>query len=590
MENQNNIKDLETLLNEAKMEQEIKSILEELGTNDAPEAVKAGEPDEIEGTATKEDVLPEEVKGEDVKEVVVESEETKSKEVFDLEKDFPKDAKTTDDVEEVAGEAEKEDALPEEVKGEDVKEVVVESEGLESNDAPEAVKEGEPEEVAGEAKHDEVFPAEECAEDVKEAIVEDSVTEDTLEQNPETTSAEAEGNEDRVADVDNVDEINVVDPINPELEVTDEIEDETKEDTSDDAIQESLNNIFSILREELGTNDAPEAAKEGEPEEVAGEAKKEDVLPEEVEGEDVKEVVVESEELKANESPEVVKLGNAEEASGEAEHEEVFPAEESAEDVKEVVVESEEISDLELMELLDESEEYEPSIKNVMLLREDKELLNEFLGLGGKAAAKRQLKIEQMKSENDPKKAKKLEKLEKRQGRFMRRAAAQSSSKGMKAFAKESEIQKDNAEKLKKAQANIQKASTTLNSSYEIKEEYTTLEEAFELGKAHFADDVDKARLVEQVALSIAKENNDRIFVEMVNATVLAARLQEQLLEKYSDVSEARINMIFEEMEANDAPEVVKEGEPEEVAGEAEKEDVLPEEVKGEDVKEAEVE
>ena len=45
MENQNNIKDLETLLNEAKMEQEIKSILEELGTNDAPEAVKAGEPD-----------------------------------------------------------------------------------------------------------------------------------------------------------------------------------------------------------------------------------------------------------------------------------------------------------------------------------------------------------------------------------------------------------------------------------------------------------------------------------------------------------------------------------------------------------------
>ena len=590
MENQNNIKDLETLLNEAKMEQEIKSILEELGTNDASEAVKAGEPDEIEGTATKEDVLPEEVKGEDVKEVVVESEEPKSKEVFDLEKDFPKDAKTTDDVEEVAGEAEKEDVLPEEVEGEDVKEVVVESEGLESNDAPEAVKEGEPEEVAGEAKHDEVFPAEECAEDVKEAIVEDSVTEDTLEQNPETTSAEAEGNEDRVADVDNVDEINVVDPINPELEVTDEIEDDAKEDTSDDAIQESLNNIFSILREELGTNDAPEAVKEGEPEEVAGEAKKEDVLPEEVKGEDVKEAVVESEELKANESPEVVKLGNAEEASGEVEHEEVFPAEESAEDVKEVVVESEEISDLELMELLDESEEYEPSIKNVMLLREDKELLNEFLGLGGKAAAKRQLKIEQMKSENDPKKVKKLEKLEKRQGRFMRRAAAQSSGKGMKAFAKESEIQKDNAEKLKKAQANIQQASTTLNSSYEIKEEYTTLEEAFELGKARFADDVDKARLVEQVALSIAKENNDRIFVEMVNATVLAARLQEQLLEKYSDVSEARINMIFEEMEANDAPEVVKEGEPEEVSGEAEKEDVLPEEVKGEDVKEAEVE
>ena len=283
-------------------------------------------------------------------------------------------------------------------------------------------------------------------------------------------------------------------------------------------------------------------------------------------------------------------MGNAEEASGEVEHDEVFPAEDCSEDVEEVVVESEEISDLELMELLDESEEYEPSIKNVMLLREDKELLNEFLGLGGKAAAKRQLKIEQMKSENDPKKVKKLEKLEKRQGRFMRRAAAQSSGKGMKAFAKESEIQKDNAEKLKKAQANIQQASTTLNSSYEIKEEYTTLEEAFELGKARFADDVDKARLVEQVALSIAKENNDRIFVEMVNATVLAARLQEQLLEKYSDISEARINMIFEEMEANDAPEAVKEGEPEEVAGEAKKEDVLPEEVKGEDVKEAEVE
>ena len=126
MENQNNIKDLETLLNEAKMEQEIKSILEELGTNDAPEAVKAGEPDEIEGTATKEDVLPEEVEGEDVKEVVVESEDTKSKEVFDLEKDFPKDAKTTDDVEEVAGEAEKEDVLPEEVEGEDVKEAEIE--------------------------------------------------------------------------------------------------------------------------------------------------------------------------------------------------------------------------------------------------------------------------------------------------------------------------------------------------------------------------------------------------------------------------------------------------------------------------------
>ena len=64
------------------------------------------------------------------------------------------------------------------------------------------------------------------------------------------------------------------------------------------------------------------------------------------------------------------------------------------------------ISDLDLMILLNESEDYQPSIENVMLLRENEYLLHELLNimrLRGKAAAKRELKTERIKYENESK-------------------------------------------------------------------------------------------------------------------------------------------------------------------------------------------
>ena len=89
---------------------------------------------------------------------------------------------------------------------------------------------------------------------------------------------------------------------------------------------------------------------------------------------------------------------------------------------------------------------------------------------------------------------------------------------------------------------------------------------------------------VEQVSLTIASENNDRLFTEMVNATILANRLRKELLEKYADVSETRVNSILEELGMNDSPSVMKQGTSDDVDDEFDYDDYMTDEVNGNDV------
>ena len=95
---------------------------------------------------------------------------------------------------------------------------------------------------------------------------------------------------------------------------------------------------------------------------------------------------------------------------------------------------------------------------------------------------------------------------------------------------------------------------------------YSTLDEALSLGYEYFDTEEKVNTLAEQVAFTIANDNNDRLFEELVEATAKANRLYEAVLDKYFEVGQERAISILEELAANDAPEVVEEGEPEEKA------------------------
>ena len=98
--------------------------------------------------------------------------------------------------------------------------------------------------------------------------------------------------------------------------------------------------------------------------------------------------------------------------------------------------------------------------------------------------------------------------------------------------------------------------------NYDI--EYSTLDEALSLGYEYFDTEEKVNTLAEQVAFTIANDNNDRLFEELVEATAKANRLYEAVLNKYFEVGQERAISILEELAANDAPEVVEEGKPEE--------------------------
>ena len=93
---------------------------------------------------------------------------------------------------------------------------------------------------------------------------------------------------------------------------------------------------------------------------------------------------------------------------------------------------------------------------------------------------------------------------------------------------------------------------------------YSTLDEALSLGYEYFDTEEKVNALAEQVAFTIANDNNDRLFEELVEVTAKANRLYEAVLNKYFEVGQERAISILEELAANDAPEVVEEGEPEE--------------------------
>ena len=105
-------------------------------------------------------------------------------------------------------------------------------------------------------------------------------------------------------------------------------------------------------------------------------------------------------------------------------------------------------------------------------------------------------------------------------------------------------------------------ANMLLIENYNI--EYSTLDEALSLGYEYFDTEEKVNTLAEQVAFTIANDNNDRLFEELVEATAKANRLYEAVLNKYFEVGQERAISILEELAANDAPEVVEEGEPEE--------------------------
>jgi len=117
-------------------------------------------------------------------------------------------------------------------------------------------------------------------------------------------------------------------------------------------------------------------------------------------------------------------------------------------------------------------------------------------------------------------------------------------------------------------------------------ESYSSFEEAISLGAEYFAEEEHKNRLIEQVALSIANENGDRLFKEMVEATVLATRLQEAIIAKYNRTATARVQNLIEDMElsTNDAPQAVEAGEADEKAFDADEQDYFPGEENADDV------
>ena len=122
--------------------------------------------------------------------------------------------------------------------------------------------------------------------------------------------------------------------------------------------------------------------------------------------------------------------------------------------------------------------------------------------------------------------------------------------------------------------------------------EYSTLDEALSLGYEYFDTEEKVNTLAEQVAFTIANDNNDRLFEELVEATAKANRLYEAVLNKYFEVGQERAISILEELAANDAPEVVEEGEPEEKSFSATNADIKnfnDEEDSDEDFEETEV-
>lgn len=88
---------------------------------------------------------------------------------------------------------------------------------------------------------------------------------------------------------------------------------------------------------------------------------------------------------------------------------------------------------------------------------------------------------------------------------------------------------------------------------------YTSLKEACMLDEGYFAEDSyivesaesKQAKLVEQVAVLMAREEGDPLYEELITAAIRLERLQEAVVNKYHDAAADKAGIIMEGLKAN---------------------------------------
>ena len=463
----------------------------------------------------------------------------------------------------------------------------------------------------------------------KSLLSEDSgIVEDYVDENPATVDAQEEGFNDGVAD-EKVE-------LNPE-DAKDEIEQELSVDpveTEPDVVSESFSRIFSILEDinaELGTNDAPEAIEAGAPEEKAADAKDEDVFDDE-KADDVADkgkVVKEEEELATNDAPEAVETKQPEGKSFEANRAEWGFDTDNTDDVADegkVVKEEEELATNDAPEAVEagEPEEKAPEAKEEDVF--DKEDADDVADEGQVVKEEEELEPEdddeelEPEDEEDSDDEKEDDSKEDEDSKDSDDKCDKDSSEDKKECKeekdedskdKDSDDKSDDKKDLKEAEEQSEDKQFDIDATLasdaaaelgteenkediedkkdecpecgkaecECIKEYHSIAEAVELGHEYFLNEDNKNLLIEQIALTLANENKDRLFKELVEATALANRLEEAIVAKYANTATARFITLFEEeLSTNDAPEAVENGAPEEKAPEAKEEDVFDKE------------
>ncbi len=521
----------------------LKKLNEELGTNDAPEAVKPGNPDEQSFSLNNDEVVKVD-KSDDVEQVIIENKEDKDVEAADKAMKDPKFLKLAkkheDDVESKKHLKGKEYADAE-IKS--MKESTGEIAGI--NHAPESVKPGNPDDKSFEATNDEVVKVDK-SDDVEQVLIEnlsdfelykllekygfdtDSENLKTLREDYKTVVEFEDLNEDRLVPEDFYKKS--VDPDfdpNHKEELEDKLEDledaktpelDVVSDDMLDTIGESFDNILDLLNEEeAGVNFAPDAVKEGPSDEEAFEA----------------------------------------------ENDEVVDDLEKADDVEQVVIES--LNDFELYKILEECG-YEPSKENLENLK-TYETINE--ALGGYAfnpfsrVSRKTAKYERQAG----KEVKQLKKSEKRRIQDEKISDNKNkidakNSESVKNYKKEQEDKYSGAAKIQKENAKAQKKLDKKN-----KKEAEAQKIKDKLINASLINDYNLYQLLEFTGYKTSEKN----LVSLKESNDLFVKL-------------------LEELGTNDAPEAVKLGDAIEKAFEAENDEVVDDLEKADDVEQVVIE
>lgn len=786
MDKNTNIKDLETLLQESRVEEEIQAILEELDTNDAPDAIEDGQPEAIDADASRESYMPDEDEGDDVEEIVVESlsdEELMQMldeagyepslenvsvlrediEVFneflgigyqDAGRRHAKRMIANGDIDRRIKELEAKD--PEKYKTKIAKlnakkqknqakiddyedkfankygnrrralalkgmAKVIEKDTQHANKTKEQADElkrlqdtnatnTETRKAArlgkGTLKNitdkGPLNPVYESIDELRvsdynlmklleisqyEASVENllllkedkdlllALYEEVVEGNPKEVEAKKAGFEDgNVEEHEHVYEDGVCKVCGEPEKKEEEIKEETtKTEETTKPIEESFNNIFGILTEEYGMNDAPKAIKSVSSTKMAGKATKNDYMYDEEQADDVEEILIESlsdyeimqalvecgieptienvmiireeaEEKEKTKEEQAYEKGQedyqhdidlekaakkkrrkeiasavgkialgtalaagagwmatkhgAAEAKGisnlkadvEAKDAKVNDAQAKVDNAEDIAkndkldgsVEAKTLDNLDnahedLTNAKNAAEVAKSNLRKAQALATTKQAAKVGVTAGGAAVLATSAAKDIKGRKSDPEVDKKQEEI-----------------KAKDALEKENKI-KEQIKEVKKEIADLKKKiknekdpgeASKLNKQLDRKQKQKEdLEKKLTKNEAYNNFNLDSRDVfVEQVSLTIASENNDRLFTEMVNATILANRLRKELLEKYADVSETRVDSILEELGMNDSPSVMKQGTSDDVDAEFDYDDYMTDEVNGNDV------